>query len=153
MVHMNPKSQAGYVRLRSADQRDVPEVNLRFFETGADEDLTEMMDAAKAFREVYAAWPADLQPCPSVGGDQSCTDDQIKEQLKLQVHNHHPTSSCAIGADDDPMAVLDSKIRVRGVKNLRVVDASAFPFVPVFFPMLPKMMLGEKAADVILTEA
>lgn len=63
------------------------------------------------------------------------------------------TSGCAIGGDDDAMAVLDSKFRVRGVKNLRIVDGSAFPVVPGAFPVCPTMMLGEKAAEVILAEA
>lgn len=61
-VHMNPKSQAGYVRLRSADPRDTPDINLRFFEKGGDQDLTEMADAAKTLREVFAQAPAGLSP-------------------------------------------------------------------------------------------
>lgn len=157
MVHMNPKSQAGYVRLRSTDPQDTPEINLRFFETGGDEDLTEMMDAVKTFRGAFFGASDGIQPwneiypCPGVGGNQTCTDELIKKQLKVQAHSHHPTSSCAIGADDDPLAVLDSKFRVRGVNQLRVVDASAFPFVPGSFPVLPTMMLGMKGADTILT--
>ena len=51
------------------------------------------------------------------------------------------------------MAVLDSKFRVRGVRNLRVVDGSAFPVVPGAFPVCPTMMLGEKAAEDILAAA
>lgn len=159
MVHMNPKAQAGYVRLRSADPQETPEINLRFFETGGDEDLTEMMDAVKTFRSAFSGASDDIQPwkeifpCPGVGGNQTCTDEFIRDQLKIQAHSHHATSSCAIGADDDLMAVLDSKFRVRGVNRLRVVDASAFPFVPGSFPVLPTMMLGMKGADAILTES
>ncbi len=58
-----------------------------------------------------------------------------------------------IGGRHDPMAVLDSRFRVRGVDNLRVVDACAFPKVPGFFPVASIMMLGEKAGDVILADA
>lgn len=50
-VHMNPKSQAGSVRLRSADPRDTPEINLRFYETGADQDLTEQLEAVRSTSE------------------------------------------------------------------------------------------------------
>ncbi|KAG4223035.1 hypothetical protein PC116_g28492, partial [Phytophthora cactorum] len=50
-VHMNPKSQAGYVHLRSSDPQEPPEINFNFFEHGGDEDLTEMLDAAKIFRK------------------------------------------------------------------------------------------------------
>jgi choline dehydrogenase len=64
-----------------------------------------------------------------------------------------PTSTCAIGGDDEEMAVLDSKFRVRGVAGLRVVDASAFPVVPGAFPSCPTMMLSVKAAEDIIAEA
>ncbi|KAI1873599.1 hypothetical protein JX265_005221 [Neoarthrinium moseri] len=156
-VHMRPKSQAGYVRLRSANPRDTPDVNNRFFEHGADQDLTEMADAVKTLRQAFASAPAgigpfdELHPCP--GKNQNCSDADIKERLKLQAHSHHPTSTCAIGAADDRMAVLDSKFRVHGVKNLRVVDASVFPIVPGAFPVCPTMMLAEKASEDILTGA
>ncbi|KAK8086626.1 hypothetical protein PG994_001600 [Apiospora phragmitis] len=165
-VHMNPKSQAGYVRLRSADPRDTPEINLRFYETGADQDLTEQLDAIKTFRKAFSSAPApitpynELHPCPGALANHEqeeaaagCTDAEQKEYLKLQAHSHHVTSGCAIGADDDAMAVLDAQFRVRGVRNLRVVDGSAFPVVPGAFPVCPTMMLGEKAAEDILAGA
>ncbi|KAK7977926.1 hypothetical protein PG996_003977 [Apiospora saccharicola] len=160
-VHMNPKSQAGSVRLRSADPRDTPDINLRFYATGADQDLTEQLDAIKTFRNAFASAPApitpfqELHPCPNttLSEEGGCTDAGQKEYLKLQAHSHHVTSGCAIGSDDDAMAVLDSKFRVRGVKNLRVVDGSAFPVVPGAFPVCPTMMLGEKAAEDILAGA
>lgn len=156
-VHMNPKSQAGYVRLKSADPRDTPDINLRFFEHGEEQDLQEMLDAVKVFRQVFSSAPAplspfdELHPCP--GKNTNCSDDAIKETLKLQAHSHHPTSTCAIGPATDKMAVLDSKFRVHGVKRLRVVDASAFPIVPGAFPVCPTMMLAEKASEDILTGA
>ena len=156
IVHMNPRSQAGYVRLNSADPRDVPEINLRFFEDGADEDLEEILDAVKTFRQAMAnAGPPitpfdEKHPCP--GKDQECSDEDQKEYIKLQSYSHHATSTCAIGPAHDRRAVLDSKFRVHGVRNLRVVDASAFPTVPGAFPVCPTFMLGEKAADDILTE-
>ncbi|KAF3025491.1 hypothetical protein E8E14_006449 [Neopestalotiopsis sp. 37M] len=158
IVHMNPKSQAGYVRLRSADPTDMPEINLRFFEHGEDADLQEMLDAVKVIRSAFGGVPGpdiapfdELHPCPGVR--QNCSDAQIKETLKLQAHSHHPTSTCAIGPATDRMAVLDSKFRVHGVANLRVVDASAFPKVPGAFPVCPTMMLAEKASEDILTGA
>ena len=70
-----------------------------------------------------------------------------------QSYSHHATSSCRIGAANDTMAVLDSKFRVRGVANLRVVDASSFPKVPAAFPVLPTMMISEKATKDVLDAA
>ncbi|TGJ85207.1 hypothetical protein E0Z10_g3555 [Xylaria hypoxylon] len=154
IVHINPRSQAGYVRLRSNDPRQMPEINLNFFAEGGDEDLTELLDAVKTFRTALKSVDAPItpfnerHPCPGV--NQSCTDEAQKEFIKLQSYSHHATSSCAIGPADDPMAVLDSKFRVHGVKNLRVVDASAFPKVPGAFPVCPTFMLAEKASADIL---
>jgi choline dehydrogenase len=54
-----------------------------------------------------------------------------------------------MGPDGDPMAVLDSRFQVRGVKGLRVVDASVFPRIPGYFIVTPVYMISEKAFDVI----
>ncbi|KAI0436353.1 hypothetical protein F4803DRAFT_234117 [Xylaria telfairii] len=157
IVHINPRSQAGYVRLRSPNPQEMPEINFNFFAEGGDEDLTELLDAAKTFRKAINAVGAPItpfnerHPCPGV--NQNCTDEAQKEFIKLQSYSHHATSTCAIGSDDDPMAVLDSKFRVRGVGNLRVVDASAFPKVPGAFPVCATFMLAEKASADILAAA
>jgi choline dehydrogenase len=62
----------------------------------------------------------------------------------------HPTGTCKMGADSDPMAVLDSSLRVRGVKGLRVVDCSAMPTLPSGNTNWPAVMLAERASDLIL---
>ncbi|OCL09578.1 GMC oxidoreductase [Glonium stellatum] len=157
IVHINPHSQAGSVMLRSADPRDVPDINLRFYQTGESEDLGALLEAVKWVRSVFSKVPSSLgpfkekHPCPYPRSN--CTDDEQKTYIKEQAYSHHVTSSCAIGADGDNLAVLDSKFRVRGVRGLRVVDASAFPKVPGAFPVLPTMMLSEKATEDILAEA
>ena len=61
--------------------------------------------------------------------------------------------TAAIGADDDPMAVLDSEFKVRGTEGLRVVDASVFPKIPGFYIALPLYIVAEKASDVIIKAA
>ncbi|KAF2690038.1 GMC oxidoreductase [Lentithecium fluviatile CBS 122367] len=157
IVHMNPHSQDGTVTLRSSDPRDMPEINFRFYEEGEDEDLKAILDGVKWARSVLAKAPAgiapfrELHPCKST--EVNCTDAEQKEWIKLNTYSHHATSTCQIGGDDDRLAVLDSKFRVRGVKGLRVVDASAFPRVPGAFPVLPTFMLSEKAFRDILADA
>ncbi|PGH27964.1 hypothetical protein AJ80_00218 [Polytolypa hystricis UAMH7299] len=153
--HIYPRGQEGTVTLRSADPRDTPIINLEFFKTGAEEDLTAMLDIVRWVRtNVFNRAPSgigpftELHPCTHAG----CTDQEQKDYLRDQVYSHHATSSCAIGADDDPLAVLDSKFRVRGVNNLRVVDGSAFPHVPGAFPVLPTFVIGQKAAQDILAD-
>ncbi|KAK5661798.1 hypothetical protein OQA88_9900 [Cercophora sp. LCS_1] len=160
MVHIGPKSQTGTVKLRSADPQDVPDINFRFFEKGGDQDLKELVEAANLLRESWKAAGApalpfeELHPCPGeLGKSSNCTDAAQAEFFKLQAYSHHASSTCAIGADDDKLAVLDSKFRVRGVNGLRVVDASSFPVVPGAFPVLPTMMLSQKATEDILADA
>ena len=63
---------------------------------------------------------------------------------------HHASCTCKIGRDGDPMAVLDADFRVRGVTNLRVVDASVFPRIPGLFILSSVYMISEKASDVII---
>ncbi len=77
----------------------------------------------------------------------------IDKFVQDRAWGHHASCTCKIGGDDDPMAVLDSSFRVRGVKNLRVVDASVFPRIPGFFVVMPIYMIAEKAAEVILADA
>ncbi|KAK3485238.1 uncharacterized protein B0T23DRAFT_367134 [Neurospora hispaniola] len=161
MVHIKPRSQDGSVRLLSADPQDKPEINFRFFEHGGDEDLAELVSAANILRESWqaAGEPVlpfeELHPCPSAEkkNGTTCSDGKQAEYFKLQAYSHHATSSCQIGAEGDRLAVLDSKFRVRGVEGLRVVDASAFPNVPGFFPSVPTMMISVKAAGDVLAAA
>lgn len=151
IVHMNPRSQAGTVELRSADPRDVPAINLNFFkETGSRKDLQAIYEAVEWVRswlsKVDATQPNslapfnELHPCEGQIGKQNCTIASQKTYIKEQAYSHHASSSCRIGKDGDRMAVLDSKFRVRGVTGLRVVDASSFPKVPGGFPVLPTMV-------------
>ena len=64
--------------------------------------------------------------------------------------NYHPAGTCKMGADGDPMAVLDSRMRVRGVDGLRVCDMSAVPNINAGNTNAPAMMLGDRCADFIL---
>jgi choline dehydrogenase len=158
VVHIGPKSQAGYVRLTSADAQDVPDVNFNFFQDHGTQDLQEIVEGANLLRKSWQAAGSEvlpfseMHPCPGTGAS-GCADAAQREVVKLQAYSHHATSTCAIGGDGDKMAVLDSKFRVHGVKNLRVVDASVFPVVPGAFPVLPTYMISAKAAEDILADA
>jgi choline dehydrogenase len=67
----------------------------------------------------------------------------------MAVTGYHISCTCKMGAIDDPTAVLDPFLRVKGIKGLRVVDVSAFPNVTVGNTNAPTVMLAEKAADMI----
>lgn len=159
ILKVHPRnSTAGTVKLRSANPQDMPEINFRYFDGRHDSndpehDLIAMADAVTFVRELYvtASRPErpliEESPGPSVRGRQN-----IMADIKNNCFGHHASSTCAIGADDDPMACLNSRFQVRGVEGLRVVDASVFPRVPGSFPQLATYMISEKATDVIVED-
>jgi choline dehydrogenase len=79
--------------------------------------------------------------------------EDIRTYIRDNTWGHHASCTCKIGADDDPMAVLDSNFRVRGTQGLRVVDASVFPRIPGLFIVSAIYMVAEKASDLILAAA
>jgi choline dehydrogenase len=109
------------------------------------------VEGVKFVREMNTSIPGvitvELVPGPAIE-----TDEEIREFIRNEAWGHHASCSNKIGKDDDPMAVLDSSFRVRGTKNLRVVDASVFPRIPGYFIVTAVYMISEKAADVILAD-
>src|SRR5579863_6908317 len=80
-------------------------------------------------------------------------DDALEDFIrKAAIGVWHASCTCRMGAEDDPMAVTDNEGRVRGVANLRVVDASLFPVVPCANTNFPTLMTAEKIADAMLGE-
>jgi choline dehydrogenase len=155
-VHIGSRNAAGTVELRSADPTVPPEINFRFFQDGGDQDLQAMLEAVNFVEDVKNRLPAEtgmkpfdeVFPCP--GSPSNCTDAVKKENLKLQAWSHHASGTCAMGKKSDKMAVVDSSFRVKGVKGLRVVDATIFPKPPGAFPVLPTFLVSRKAAKAIL---
>lgn len=148
---------AGRVEIRSADPRDTPHVNFHYFDegnAGNEEDVEAVVGAVQFVESIVEGYgdkvAERLVPKPEVD-----THDpgQVREFVKNQAWGHHASCSCKMGADDDPMAVLDSEFRVRGTRGLRVVDASVFPRIPGLFIVSAVYMIAEKASDVILAEA
>lgn len=156
MLKIHPQTNAGTVSLRSADPREVPDINFRFWEgndEGADADLEAMVEGINFGRKIFDSVGAPLAPFKEnfpCGEARNC---DVKEAVRKQTWSHHATSTCAIGRDNDPLAVLDSRFRVRGTAGLRVVDGSAFPKTPGSFPVLPTFILSEKATAVILEDS
>ena len=157
VLKCHTNNTAGSVRLKSADPRRMPDINFRYFEEGNDrsgDDLKAVIEGLKAARN-YLADPRASKYVASetYPGAAIQSDAQMAQYIRDESWGHHAMCTAKIGGDKDPMAVLDSQFRVRGVERLRVVDASAFPRVPGFFPVAAVMMAGEKAADSILEDA
>ncbi|MGR8980666.1 MAG: GMC family oxidoreductase [Gammaproteobacteria bacterium] len=147
-------NRAGEVRLASTDPRDRPYINFRYFEEGSDKegkDLDAVVSGIKFVRKITAPlFEQNILAEEELPGKDVQSDQDLRDYVRHNAWGHHASCSCPIGADNDPMAVLDSNFRVRGVKGLRVVDASVFPKIPGFFIVSSIYMIGEKAADVIL---
>ena len=81
------------------------------------------------------------------------SDEDIDAWVKQNVESaYHPSCTCKMGAEDDPLAVLDSSCRVRGIESLRVVDSSVFPTIPNGNLNAPTIMVAERVADMILSK-
>ena len=147
-------NRAGVVRLVSTDPRDRPYINFRYFEEGSDQagtDLDAVVAGIKFVRTLTAPLiEQGIIAEEELPGKALQSDQQLRDYVRYNAWGHHASCSCPIGSDDDPMAVLDGDFRVRGIKGLRVVDASVFPRIPGFFIVTSVYMIGEKAADAIL---
>ncbi|KAJ5115842.1 hypothetical protein N7456_000190 [Penicillium angulare] len=155
------RNHAGTVQLQSADPFDQPLINFNYFDTGTTTGGADDLDAGAIVQAINISRHAlseyynydilggssfvEQNPGPDVDGDA-----ELEEYVKDVAWGHHASCTVPIGADDDANAVLDSEFRVRGVQNLRVVDASVFPDIPGVFITAPIYIISEKAADVIL---
>jgi choline dehydrogenase len=155
------RNTAGTVQLKTTNPLDTPLINFNYFDTGTTAndadvlDLDAMIQAINMSREALAEYNnyailggdsfVEIEP-----GSNVTSNEDIGQYIKDRSWGHHACCTAAIGAESDPMTVLDSQFRVKGVQNLRVVDASAFPKIPGIFIQAPIFMISEKAADVIL---
>ena len=156
IVKGHTNNRAGEVTLRSADPRETPAINFRYFEEGNDtrgEDLDAVVAAVKFVRALTSGIQNDgLVGEEEVPGKDVQTDEEIREFVRNHAWGHHASCTCAIGPREGG-GVLGSDFRVHGTQGLRVADASVFPRIPGFFIVSAVYMIGEKAADVILADA
>ncbi|KAL4795055.1 hypothetical protein BDV19DRAFT_389711 [Aspergillus venezuelensis] len=153
ILKAHPRNSAGTVMLSSADPLDMPNITFNYFDTGVGDheaDLEALYEAVELARDALNRQPVNVTEV--LPGAAVTSKEDIQEYIKDGTWGHHASCTCPIGADDDPMAVLDSKFRVRGVKGLRVVDASVYPRIPGTFTAVSTYMVAEKAADEILSE-
>ena len=140
----------GWVKLRSSQPTAAPRIFCNFMAT--DYDINLMHRSFELNREVMSQ-PAfkpflkdEIEPGFKI---QSKAD--IQDYLSAHVAgDYHPVGTCKIGASNDPMAVVDSELRVRGIEGLRVVDASVMPIIVNANTNATSIMIGEKAADMVL---
>lgn len=133
-VLITPTSR-GNITLRSADTDDLPVINPNWLATQSDQEV-----AIAMFKRVRAAFQSKAMAPVIIGNEYNPglevqSDEQILQWIKDNVMTlWHAACTCKMGTSDDEMAVVDSQARVYGVQGVRVVDASAFPFLPPGHP-------------------
>ena len=141
-----PKSR-GEVLLNSADAADAPHIDPAFLKEP--DDLQFLLKAIRKCREIcrHPELAEHLAEELTPGADRT-SDEELIEEIRLRAGTvYHPVGTCKMGIDD--MAVVDPRLRVRGIEGLRVVDASIMPEVTGSNTNAPSMMIGERAAALI----
>ncbi len=152
VCNLNPTSR-GTVTIRSPSASEAPAIAPQYLST--DEDR---LIAAASLRQVrdIASRPAlaPYQPQEWKPGVQFQSDEELARLAgDIATTIFHPVGTARMGRDGDPMAVLDARLRVRGVDGLRVVDASVMPTITSGNTNAPTLMIAEKAARWILQES
>ena len=144
---MRPESK-GHIHVVSADPHKPPAINFNFLSSPVDAELT--VRAIRIARAIMTAPAmAPLQVSELAPGTGRTTDDEILDWVKaVGETTYHPVGTCKMGSD--AMAVVDARLRVHGIDGLRIADASIMPTLTSGNTNAPSIMIGEKAADMVL---
>ncbi|KAJ9574393.1 hypothetical protein L9F63_025962, partial [Diploptera punctata] len=151
---LRPKS-TGWIRLKSANYLHYPEIIPNYF--AYPEDVATLVEGIKiavnlSSTPAFQKYGSRLHniPMPGCGHLTFKSDEYWECALRHFTFTiYHPSGTCKMGPDSDPDAVLDPRLRVRGVERLRVIDASVMPTIISGNPNAPVIMIGEKGADII----
>lgn len=140
----------GTIRLASADPKAAPLVDPNLL--AEPHDLESLVDAVEICREIGASAAFDdWREAEVAPGPQARTRDDLRDYVRRAVTTyHHQVGTCRMGVDS--LSVVDPALRVHGVPGLRIADASVMPTVPSGNTNAPAIMVGEKAADLILAD-
>lgn len=151
---LRPKSR-GKIELRSSDPNDPPKIIHNFLSEQEDIDtlirgirFAEKITKTESFQKLNPEW-LRIQ-IPECDDFKFQSDKYYECQLRhLASSLYHPVGTCKMGPESDPLAVVDNRLKVHGIKNLRVADASIMPIIVRGNTNAPAIMIGEKAADLI----
>ena len=152
VCNLNPTSR-GTVHIRSAKFEDAPAIAPNYLSTDADRKIA--ADSLRLTRHIVSQ-PAlkKFQPQEYKPGVQFQTDAELAKLAgDIATTIFHPVGTTKMGREDDPMAVVDARLKVHGVAGLRVVDAGVMPLITSGNTNSPTLMIAEKAAQWIMEEA
>jgi choline dehydrogenase len=148
VCNLRPSSR-GSVHIASPDAHAAPLIAPNYL--SADRDREVAANALRLTRRIVAA-PALARYAPEeiLPGIAFQTDEQLAEAAgNIGTTIFHPVGTCRMGTDNDPAAVVDSRLRVIGLRGLRVVDASVMPLITSGNTNSPTLMIAERASDMI----
>lgn len=149
-----PLSQ-GFLKINSSDPLAHPYIDPQYFSVDSDVDV--MVDGIKTIIRMTQTpalqeWGFQLDTSPEEGCENFTfgTDDYWKCVIRIHtLPENHQAGTCKMGPADDPLAVVDAKLRVRGIRGLRIADASVFPYPPNSNSQAGTVMVAEKLADFV----
>ncbi|KAF2879798.1 hypothetical protein ILUMI_26373 [Ignelater luminosus] len=156
VILLHPSSR-GELRLKSSSPYDYPLINPRFLSDSNDEDIATMYEGIKLALEIvntnaFRKLNASLMhaPLPACQDHEYLSREYWYCQLRqLTFHVFHPVGTCKMGPDPTKGAVVNHELKVHGIKNLRVADASIIPEATSGHTNAPCIMIGEKVSDMI----
>lgn len=149
VCQLRPESR-GRIAIKSKDAHVYPEIHPGYL--SATKDQKTVVDSIKLARNLtHAPSLASYVVSEKIPGAGVATDQEILDAARNNSQTiYHPTSTCKMGSD--PMSVVDERLRVHGIKGLRVVDASIMPTIVSGNTNAPTIMIAEKASDMIIED-
>jgi choline dehydrogenase len=150
-VNVLRSESTGSVHIKSADPAEAPAIRFNFLST--EHDRTGIVNVLRKGRELMATSPLKEVTGQEIApGAHLQSDAELLEWVRNNAETtYHPVGTCKMGGD--PMAVVDAELRVHGIAGLRVADASIMPALTSGNTNVPCIMIGEKAADMVLKDA
>ena len=152
VCNLRPESR-GHVHIKTEDSREPPKIQPDYLSDPADRKVA--ADAIKLTRKIVSSpamekfEPEEFKPGIKFASD----DDLAREAGNIGTTIFHPVGTCKMGPSSDNMAVVDERLKVHGIRGLRVVDASVMPTITSGNTNSPTLMIAEKASEMILEDA